>query len=169
MFLTFGARFFEFGDPVAHPIHYFQTHLPSFFTSNAKSKIVSQCAFFLRKISIFQRRSGQTWACFGHVFQPYRSAVQSFPFLSAPCPPSWTSKILANMCIIATGGFLGRLEPCIRHDFDDIFMYATLCWWHFDISDMILNAFFTFWHHVFIIFLKMCSPPAQEAQFEMAA
>ena len=27
------------------------------------------------------------------------------------------------MCIIATGGFLGRLEPCIRHHFDDIFMY----------------------------------------------
>ena len=52
------------------------------------------------------------------------------------------------MCISATGGFLGRLEPCIRHHFDDIFMYATLCWWHFDVSDMILTAFFTFWQHL---------------------
>jgi hypothetical protein len=45
------------------------------------------------------------------------------------------------MCIIATGGFLGRLDPCIRHRFDDIFMYATLCWSHFDVSDMISVLF----------------------------
>ena len=50
-----------------------------------------------------------------------------------------------------------------------VFMYATLYWWHFDVSDMIWTAFFTFWRNIFIIFLKMCSPPAQEAQFEMAA
>ena len=107
---------------------------------------------FWRNISLFGPRNNPNRACFGHVFQPYRSAVQSFPLLSAPCPPSWTSKNVANMCISATGGFLGRLEPCIRHHFDDIFMYATLCWWHFDISDMILTALFTFWHHCFIIF-----------------
>ena len=106
---------------------------------------------FYRKILLFWRRNGPTWACFGHVFQPYRSAVQSFPLLSPPCPPSWTSKILANMCIIATGGFLGRLEPCIRHHFDDIFMYATLCWWHFDVSDMVLIAFSTFGLHFFCL------------------
>ena len=69
------------------------------------------------------------------------------------------------MCIIAIGGFLGRLEPCIRHHFDDIFMYATLCWWHFHVSDMILIPFFIFGHHFFIIFMKMCSPPRQEAPF----
>ena len=32
---------------------------------------------------------------------------------------------------------------------------------------MILAAFFTFWHQFSLFVLKMCSPPAQEAQFEM--
>ena len=41
--------------------------------------------------------------------RPCRCVVRSFRLLSAPCPPSKTSTNLANMCIIATGGFLGRL------------------------------------------------------------
>ena len=40
--------------------------------------------------------------------------VASFPLLSPPCLPSWTSKSLANMCIIATGGFFGRLYGHMR-------------------------------------------------------
>ena len=91
----------------------------------------------LMKISFFGLRNSPNRAHVGDDFQPYRSFVRSFPLLSALCPPSWTSKILANMCIIATGRFLGRIEPCIRHHSDDIFMYATLCWSHFDVSDMI--------------------------------
>ena len=101
----------------------------------------------------------------GDGFRYYRSVVRSVALLYAPCPPSWTSKILANMYIIATGGFLGRLEPCIRYHFDDIFMYATFCWCHFDVSDMILTPFFRFGHHFFVICMKMCSPPRQEAHF----
>ena len=82
---------------------------------------------FTSKISLFLPRDGADKAHVGHDFQPYRSVVHSFPLLSPPCLPSWTSKDLANMCIIATGGLLERLQPCIRHRFDDIFMYATPC------------------------------------------
>ena len=144
-----------------HLFHVFSENvLPAWVGSTI---LIINTKHFTWKLSLFRHRSGPNKAHFGRDFQSCRSVVRPFRLLSPPCPPSWNSKILANTCIIATDGFLGRLEPCIRHHFDDIFMYATLCWWHFDVSDMILTAFFSFWHNFFIIFLKMCSPPAQES------
>ena len=137
----------SFGSIFHFPTTFFKIFLKMSSPPRRKHNFKDRPTAFVKKNHTFRRRNGPTWACFGHVFRPYRSAVQSFPLLSAPCPPSWTSQIFANMCIIATGGFLGRLEPCIRHHFDDIFMSATLCWWHFVVSDMILNACFTFGHH----------------------
>ena len=64
---------------------------------------------FRSKLSLFLPRDDPDKGHFGYDFRPCRSAVQPFPFLSPQCLPSWTSKNLANMCIIATGGFLGRL------------------------------------------------------------
>ena len=64
---------------------------------------------FTSKILFFRPQNGSDKANFGHDFQPYRSVVRSFAPLSPPCHPSWTSKNLANMWIIATGGFLERL------------------------------------------------------------
>ena len=108
-------------------------------------------------MSIFRPRSGSNRAHVGDGFRPYRSVVRSFPLLSPPCLPSWTSKNVANMCVIATGGLHGRLQWCIRHDFDDILMFPTPFWWYFDVSDIILVPFFTFRQLFFMIFLKIAS------------
>ena len=61
------------------------------------------------------------------------------------------------MCIIATGGLLGRLQWCIRHDFDDILMFPTTFWWYFDVSDIILVPFFTF-QQLFSWIFWNCAP-----------
>ena len=58
------------------------------------------------------------------------------------------------MFIFATGGFLGRLEWCIQHSFDDISVYPTPFWWYFDVSDMIWVSFFTFRPFFSWIFFK---------------
>ena len=122
---------------------------------------------FQSKTSLFGPRNNPNRAHFGDGFQPYRSVVRSFPLLSPPCLPSWTSKNVAFVCIIATGGFLGRLYWYIRHNFDAIFTYPTPCWWYFGVSDIILAPFFTFRQHLFMNFLKMnhSSDPIHLIQF----
>ena len=74
------------------------------------------------------------WKC----ARPYRSAVHSFPFFSPPCRPGWPLRKVAYMYSIAIGGLLGRLQWRIRHYFDDILMYPTPFWPHFNVSDGIL-------------------------------
>ena len=90
---------------------------------------------------LFGPRSDPNRTHFSYDFQPYRSVARSFPLLSPPCLSSWTSKNLAFVCILATGGFLGRLYWYIRLNFDAIFMYPTPSWWYFDVSDIILSPF----------------------------
>ena len=114
----------------------------------------------LIKILFFRHRNCPNWAYVGDDFRPYRSVVRPFPLLSPPSHPSCTSKNVANMCTIATGGLLGRLQWCIRHHFDDILIYPTIFWWYFDVSDIILAPCFTFRQLCFMNFLKMCSPLA---------
>ena len=52
----------------------------------------------LKKHLTFSTSKRPNLSRFGHAFQPYRFAVQSFSMLSLPCPPSYTPKIFANMC-----------------------------------------------------------------------
>ena len=82
---------------------------------------------FTSKVSLFLPRNSPDKAHFVHDCLPYRSVVRSFPLLSPPCLPCWTSKSIANEYIITTGGFLERLYKCIRHNFDEISMYPTPC------------------------------------------
>ena len=92
---------------------------------------------FISNISLFRHRNGSRTTHLNYEFRPYRFAVGSFPFLSPPCLPSWTSKNLANMCIIATGGLLERLQKCMCRDFDGILMFPPPFWGCFCLSHII--------------------------------
>ena len=110
---------------------------------------------FKSKISIFRPRSGSNRAHVGDGLRPYRSVVRSFPLLSPPCLPSWTSKNVANMCIIATSGLLERLQPCIRHHFNDILMCPTSFWRYFGVSNVIFYRFWRIWRYLGDIWTKI--------------
>ena len=85
---------------------------------------------------------------------------RSFPLLSHPCLPIGTSKNVVNVYIIATSGLLVRLQWCIRHDFDDILMFPTPCWWDFDVSDIFWLHFSlsgNFFHEIDRIVVHACN------------
>ena len=84
---------------------------------------------------------------------------RSFPLLSHPCLPIGTSKNVVNVYIIATSGLLVRLQWCIRHDFDDILMFPTPCWWDFDVSD-IFDSIFRSPATFFMKLIELLSTPA---------
>ena len=114
---------------------------------------------FTSKISFFRPQNGSDKAYFGEDFQPwappFNRDLASFRSLHGL---AWW-KNATKVCIIATGGLLGRLWKCIRHNFDDILMYPTPFWRYFDASNMILKAFSIFSPLFFMIFPKMCSLP----------
>ena len=116
---------------------------------------------FRSKMSLFRLRNGPVWLWF--------SALSLCSSILSPFIPSMPPK-------------LDFKDPrkyvyyCYRWlPWTTWTMYPTSFWWHLHVCDIMLvtfwcirhdfNPFFMFGHHFFIIFMKMCYPPRQEAHF----
>ena len=112
-------------------------------------------AFLIKNLTFWTSERPESTPCWWW-FSALSLCPRSFPLLSHPCLPIGTSKNVANVHIIATAGLLGRLQWCLRCNYNDILMFPTPCWWDFDISDIILAPFFTF--QTIFLWFSGCAP-----------
>ena len=131
--------------------HIYPSHLPSKASRLDVSPSIQKTyknngclTILLSKVSIFRRRNHPKRTSFGDVFRSHRCVFRSLPLWSAPCPPSSTSKYVGNMCIICTGGFLGRLLLRICCHSDTTLTYLLQVYCYFYVTDTNFDAFFIF-------------------------